>query len=496
MDNIENLVKVKEQSEKGGGDEKINVQHSLEKLTARERIARLLDEGTFIEVGSLVGGNGGGAVTGYGTVEGRLVYVFSQDYTIDGGSVSAVSSNKICRIMDMALKMGAPIVQIFDSVGAKIENGLEALGAYGNIIKKNTEVSGVVPQIAIIAGPCTGAGAVSAAMSDFTIMVEKSSEMYINSPEKLASKELKYIGINEYGTAFNMSRNGTAQLTAESEEEALSLVRKVLSYLPSNNLETTPLGFSEELSIPEKRLDEIAKEENYDIYEVLNLICDKDSLFEINGSFCKEVLTGLARLNGVTVGVMAMDKTEGDEGLDRKALGKLIRFVKLCSCFNIPILSLVDTKGLKVNLEEEKNGLALTLSRFIYALADAKVPKIALIMGEVYGSSYLAFASKEVSFDITYAWPSAKISAGEPEGLIKALYREEIIASDNPKKKEIEVIEKYKEDITNPYKAAEKGYVDDVILPSESRIRLFAVLDMLQSKREISYPKKHGSVLI
>lgn len=496
MDNIENLLKVKEQSEKGGGDEKVKVQHSLNKLTARERIVKLLDEGTFIEVGSLTEGNGGGVVTGYGTISGRLAYVFSQDYTVEVGSITAANSRKICRIMDMALKMGAPMVQIFDSAGAKLENGLEALEAYGNIIKKNTQLSGVVPQIAVVAGACTGAAAISAAMCDFTIMVQGEAELYINSPEKIASKESRYIDLNSYGDAISSSKNGTAQLTAENEEEALSLVKKVLSYLPSNNLELTPLEHSEELSSPELRLDELAKEENYDIYEVVNLICDKDSLLEINGNFHSDVLTGLTRLNGITVGVMAMDKIENNEGLDRKAIGKLIRFVKLCSCFNIPIISFVDTKGVKVNLEEERNGLALTMSRFIYALAEAKVPKIALITGEAYGSNYLVFASKETAFDITYAWPSAKISVGEPEGVIKALHIEEILASDNPKEKEAEVIEKYMEETINPYKAAEKGYVDDIILPSESRIRLFAVLDMLQSKREISYPKKHGSVLI
>lgn len=496
MDNIENLINFKKQNEKGGGDENIEIQHNLNKLTARERIENLLDEGTFIEIGSFVENNGGGVVTGYGTIDGRLVYVFSQDYTVDGGSISIAGSNKICRIIDMAIKMGAPIIQIFDSIGAKIENGIEVLGAYGNIIRKNTEASGVVPQIAVIAGPCTGAASVSAAMSDFTIIVKKNGELYINSPEKIISKELRYIDINEYATDFNISKNGTAQFTAGNEQEALSTVRKILTYLPSNNLETPPLGISEELSSVENRLNEISKEENYDIYEVINLIFDKDSFLEVNSNFQKEVLTGFARLNGVTVGIMAIDKIEKNNGLGRESFEKLIRFVKLCSCFNIPILSFVDIKELKTDLDEEKNGLALTLSRFIYTLSDAKIPKIALIIGEAYGSNFLAFASKEVSFDITYAWPNAKICIGEPENIIKILYKEEIIASDNPKEKEKEIIKKYKEEITNPYKAAEKGYIDDIILPSESRIRLFAILDMLQSKREISYPKKYGSVLI
>lgn len=495
MDNIENLLKIKEQREKGGGDEKIEAQHNLNKLTARERIETLLDSGSFIEIGSLVNKNGGGVITGYGTIEGRLVYVFSQDYTVEGGSIESSNSRKIVRIMEMALKMGAPVVQIFDSAGAKISSGLEALGAYGAIIKKNTELSGVVPQVAVVAGACTGLASISAAMSDFAIMVEASGELYINSPEKIGEKEAKYVDIDIYGGALSASKNGTAQLTAKDDKEALEVVRKLFGYMPSNNLELAPFGCSEVLSTPDSRLDEIAKEENYDIYEIINIIGDKESFIEINGNFAPEVLTGLMKINGLTVGVMASDKIEKNEGISIRVLEKLARFVKLCSCFNISLLSLVDTKGLAVSLEEERGGLALAASSFVYALAEAKVPKVSLIIGEAYGSAYLAFASKEAAFDITYAWPGAKVAAAEPEGLIKALYREQILEAENPKEKEDELIRNHKDNISNPYIAAEEGYIDDIILPSESRMRLFAVLDMLQSKREISYPKKHGSVL-
>jgi methylmalonyl-CoA decarboxylase subunit alpha len=496
MDNIENLRNIKEQSEKGGGDHSIEAQHNLNKLTARERIGVLLDEGTFIEIGSLVEKNGGGVITGYGTIKGRLVYVFSQDYTVEGGSVYAANGKKIVRIMEMAMKMGAPIVQIFDSVGAKISNGMEALGVYGCIIKKNAELSGVVPQIAVVAGACTGLAAVSAAMSDFTIMVESSGELYLNSPEKIGQQEIKYVDIDMYGDALNSSKNGTAQLTAKDDKEALEVVRKIFEYVPSNNIELAPISHSEMLNTTDSRIDEVAKEENYDIYEIVNLIGDKDSLLEINGNFRPEVLTGLMKINGLTIGIIASDKIENNEGICIRALDKLTRFVKLCNCFNIPILSLVDTKGFIVSMDEEKRGLVLAVSKLIYTLAEAKVPKLSLIIGEAYGSAYIALASKEAAFDVTYAWPSAKLALVEPEGLIKALHREEILEAENPSEKEAELVKQYKDEITNPYMAAASGYIDDIILPSESRIRLFGVFDMLQSKREISYPKKHGSVLV
>lgn len=496
MDNIEALKNIKEQSEKGGGIDKIEIQHSLKKLTVRERIHVLLDEGSFIEIGALTGGNAAGVVTGYGTSYGRLVYVFSQDYTVNGGSVTALGSKKICRIMDMALKMGAPLIGIYDSAGGRLSEGLEILSSYGSIIRKNTQLSGVVPQIAVILGACTGAAAISAAMCDFSIIVEGEGELYINSLEKISEKEAKYIEKDALGSASVTSKNGTALLTAESDREGLEFVRTLLNYLPSNNLELTPIGKSQELSSIENRLDELSKEENYDVYEIVSLIGDEDSFIELNSNYAKEVLTGFIKLNGLTVGVIACDNIENSEGLGIKALEKLTRFTKLCSAFNIALVSLVDTKGFKVSAEEESEGLSLWVSKFVYTLAEAKVPKVALVIGEAYGSAFIALASKETAFDIAYAWPNAKISIGEPEWVVKAMYREEILKSDNPKEAETEIVKTHKSNISSPYSAAELGHIDDVIIPSETRLRLFACLDMLQSKREIGYPKKHGSVLI
>lgn len=496
MDSIQKLIDTKEKLSQGGGEQKVEAQHNLNKLTARERVETVIDEGSFIEIGAHLGKNGCGVITGYGTINGRLVYVFSQDYTSNGGSINLANSNKICSIMDMALKMGAPIIEIYDSIGAELSEGIEVLGAYGKIIKKNAELSGAVPQIAVIAGACTGAAAISAAMSDFTIMVESSGELYINSPDKIAEVEENYVNINMYGDAVSGSKNGTAQLTAKDDKEALEVVRRLIDYLPSNTLELSLNTNADELSVTEGALDEISKEKNYDIYEILNYIGDKDSLIEINGNHMKEVLTGLMKLNGITIGVMATDKIENNEGICIKAVDKLTRLAKLCSSYNLPILSIVDTKGFRVALDEERNGLALSASKLLFTLSEAKVPKVSLIIGDAFGSAYITLASKEAAFDITYAWPSARISIGEPEAVIKSIYKEEILSSDKPKDKEKEIIEKYRDKFTNPYSAAETGIIDDIILPSESRMRLFAVIDMLQSKRVVSYPKKHGSILI
>jgi acetyl-CoA carboxylase carboxyltransferase component len=496
MDNVEALKTIKSYSEKGGGTRGIEIQHNFNKLTARERINILLDEGSFIEIGTLVGGSGAGVITGHGTIDGRLVYVFSEDYTVEGGSINVSGSVKVSKVMDMAIKMGAPIIGIYDSVGVKLSEGIDVLGAYGSILGKSAQLSGVVPHISVVAGTCAGTDAICAAMSDFTIMVEGNGEMYINSPEKISEKEAKYIDRNSFGGYLTSSKNGTAVLTAESDREALTVVRKLLAYLPSNNMEITPLGRSEDLIITESRLDEISKEENYDIYELISLIADKDSLLEISGGFYNEVLTGFIKLNGLTVGIIACDKIENNEGLGIQGLEKLTRFVKLCNSFNLPLLSIVDSKGFRISLDEENNGLALWVSKLVYALAEAKVPKVSLIIGEAYGSAYLALASKETSFDIAYAWPSAKVSIGEPQWLAKVLHGDEIINGDNPKEAEKEVVDRYTPVQGSPYSAAEKGYIDDVILPSESRLRLYAVLDMLQSKRELRYPKKHGSVLV
>lgn len=496
MDKVDNLIHIIKESHKGGGDCKIEMQHNLHKNTARERLQFILDEGSFIEIGALVQSNGAGVITGYGTVDGKLVYICSQDYTVEGGAINVVNSNKICSIMDMAVKMGAPLIQVFDSVGAKLSEGLDVLTSYGRILKINAKISGVIPQIAVIAGPCLGIAALSATMSDFTIMIDGSSELAISSIKKLTREEEKYIDTKMYSSATNCSENGSVQMVAANDEEAFKTVKKILSYIPSNNMEAAPIEINSfNLNILNNNLDDMVNSEVVSSYEVMKALTDEDSIIALNNNWEPSIITCLAKVNGITVGIIANDQKH-HISLNIRISEKISRFVKICDCYNIPILSIVDTNGFVVSLKEEQNGLSFHVSKMIYSLIEASVPKVSLIIGEAYGAGYLALASKEVAFDISYAWPTAKISAVDPEILIKSLYQDEIIQAENPKIKEQEVILKYMDEVTSPYKAAQKGIIDDIIMPSETKQRIFASLDMLHSKREIKYPKKHGSTLI
>ncbi len=496
MDKVDNLIEIVKKSHQGGGDSKIEMQHNLHKMTARERIESILDKGSFIEIGALVANNGAGVITGHGTVYGKLIYIYSQDYTVDGGAMNTANSNKICKVMDMAIKMGAPLIQIFDSVGAKLSEGLDILSSYGDILKLNARLSGVVPQIAIIAGPCLGIAALSATMSDFTIMVNDSSELGISSTKNLVEEEYKHVESKMYSSASNCSENGSIQIVAENDASAFLIVKKILEYIPSNNMESAPRGKeSSSLNLLNMNLNEMVKNKMVNSYEVMKAVADEDSLIELNNNWETSIITCLAKINGLTTGIITNSEKQHVK-LGIRISEKISRFVKMCDCYNIPILSIVDTDGFVVSLEEECSGLSLHASKMIYALIEATVPKVSLIIGKAYGAGYLALASKEVAFDIAYAWPTAKISVTHPESLIKILHKDEIVRAEYPNLKEQELILKYMEGVTSPYKAAEKGIIDDIIMPSETKQRIFASLDMLYSKREIKYPKKHGSTLI
>ncbi|MBZ9689526.1 propionyl-CoA carboxylase [Clostridium estertheticum] len=496
MDKVDNLIEVVKKSHQGGGDSKIEMQHNLHKMTARERIKSILDVGSFIEIGALVGNNGAGVITGHGTVHGKLVYIYVQDYTVDGGAVNIANSNKICNVMDMAIKMGAPLIQVFDSVGAKLSEGLDILTSYGGILKRNAKLSGVVPQIAVIAGPCLGIAALSATMSDFTIMVHNSSELGISSDKRLTSEEEKYVNSKMYSSASNCSENGSIQIVAANDAAAFIIVKKILEYIPSNNMEAAPMGKeTPNLNVLNNNLNEMASNEMVNSYEVMRALADEDSVIELNSNWEPSIITCLAKINGLTTGIISNAEKE-HANLNIRISEKVSRLVKICNCYNIPIVSIVDTDGFEVSLKEEQNGLSAHASKMIYALIEATVPKVSLIIGKAYGAGFLAFASKEVAFDICYAWPTAKISVTQPESLIKILHKDEIVQAEHPKLKEQEMILKYIEGVTSPYSAAEKGIIDDIIMPSETKQRVFASLDMLHTKREIKYPKKHGTTLI
>lgn len=461
----------------------------VNKLTPFERATKLFDENSFIEIGAMTKKDGSGVLTGYGTVNGKLVFAYSQNYTVDGGAFNSFNSKKILKIMDMAVKMGAPLVQIYDSVGASLKEGIEILEAYGNIIGMNTKLSGVIPQIAVIAGNCTGISALSAAMSDFSIIVENSGKFYINTPETLTQKNGSYVNSDMYANFEKCNENGSVQISAKNEDEALKLVRKLINTIPSNNLETAETIISDDM---QAEIDNIA-DNNVKIDEILRIISDRDSIIEFGKDYDNASKTLLMKMNGSSVGVIAVDDSAR---LGINALNKITHMVKICNCFNIPLLCLVDSEGFAQSIDEEKNGLAISAARMMCALSQAVVPKISLITGKAYGAIYTAFCSKESAADIVYALPSAKIALQEPEILIKTLYRDEIMSAEEPKKKEKDIIKEKTAEFTSPYKAAEMGYVDDIILPSQTRVKLVATFDMLLSKRVVNYPRKHMSVLL
>ncbi len=494
MNKLEVFDSLKDTAHLGGGNEKIEMQHNLNKLTARERILTLLDEGSFVEVGALISKNGAGVITGHGTVEGRLVFVYSHDYTVEGGTFTKAMGSKIVNLLDKAAKVGAPVVQIIDSIGGKVTEGVELLESYGHVLNKYGKLSGVVPRISVVCGPCNGLTSLLAAMSDVTVAVDEVSDLSVSSLSKLISKERTYIDESMLSDGKSSNKNGNAHINSATEEEAFEVVRKIVSYMPSNNLEL-PLGSDEDnsLNITKENLDAMVEKDNCSLDEVLASISDVNSIIEINKEFATNFKTALVKINGLTVGVIS---NAGSKEIDNEGAKKASAFVRLCDSFNISILTLVDTKGATVSIDEEKNGLAKNLGRFMYSLIDTNVPKVALVIGEAYGLGYEILASKEAAFDFTMAWPTAKVCLTSPEAYIKGLYRSEMVAAEDPREGEKEVIAKYYEEVTSPYAAAEKGMIDDIIRPSESKQRVFAILDMLQSKREVKYPKSHGTTLV
>ncbi|WP_032123608.1 acyl-CoA carboxylase subunit beta [Clostridium amazonitimonense] len=495
MDKLEDLIQKKQKIHFKKENESMNIQQQLKKLTARERIEFLLDEGSFVEIGGFVNLGQTTVITGFGTIDGRLIYLYAQDYNVKGGSIDLEGSKKICNIMDMTLKMGAPLVQILDSVGADLDEGINLFSAFGKIINMNSKLSGVVPQISVILGPCNGMSAISAAMSDFTIISEEKGSFYVSSPENIIEKEGQYVDYNMYAKGEESLRNGSIQLATKNEREALDLVKKIFSYLPSNNMEL-PIREENCHNNVCERLNNISKEDNKCIYEIIKKITDEGTIIEFDKDFSKEVVTALAKLNGITIGIVANNSKENNGYINKKAADKITKFVRLCNSFNISIVSLVDCKGFEANVNEEREGLALSVANMSYSLCEAVVPKVSLIIGKAFGAAYITLASKDSAFDLCYSWPNAEISLTKPESIIKIHNRPEILASENPKNKEEELVGKYYEDVIDPYKAAKVGMIDDMIIPSETKARIFMVLDMLQSKREIKYPKNHGNTFI
>ncbi len=508
---IARLRQLKEQAERGGGPERVERQHARGKLTARERIDLLLDENTFHELDRFVTHNvhdfgmqdkkflGDGVVTGYGTIENRLVYVFSQDFTVLGGSLGLAHAQKICKIMDMAMKNGAPLIGLNDSGGARIQEGVLSLGGYADIFLRNTMASGVIPQLSAILGPCAGGAVYSPALTDFTVMVKDSSYMFVTGPDVVKTVTHEDVTFEELGGAMaHNAKSGVAHFAADSEEEALSLLRELLSYIPQNNMEDPPYipPADDPLRMDEALDSFVPKNPNkpYDMHEVIQRIVDDGEFLEIQKHYAQNIIVGFARLNGRPIGVLAQQPMVLAGVLDIDSSVKGARFVRFCDCFNIPLVVLEDVPGFLPGVTQEHGGIIKHGAKLLYAFCEATVPKVTVITRKAYGGAYDVMNSRHVRGDVVFAWPNAEIAVMGPQGAVNIIFRREIAAADDADAKRDELVAEYRDKFANPYVAASHGYIDDVIEPRETRPKLISVLEMLQNKRDNNPPKKHGNI--
>lgn len=511
MDKIEQLLEASAKIELGGGEKRIEKHHKSGKLTARERISLLLDESSFVEIDKFVEHRStnfdmanveapaDGVVTGYGTVDGRLVFLYAQDFTVVGGSLGEMHAAKICKIQDMALKMGAPIVGMNDSGGARIQEGVDALSGYGKIFYRNTISSGVIPQISVIMGPCAGGAVYSPAITDFIFMVEKTSMMFITGPQVIKSVTGEDVTQEDLGGAITHNKtSGVAHFMDKSEEECIQRIRELLSFLPSNNLEQAPIYESNDyINRVEDFLNEIVPtnaNKPYDMKEVIKTLADEGNFFEVQPLYAQNIITGYIRLNGKSIGVVANQPKVLAGCLDINASDKAGRFIRTCDAYNIPLLNLVDVPGFLPGIGQEYGGIIRHGAKMLYAYSEATVPKVTLILRKAYGGAYLAMCSKDLGADQVFAWPSAEIAVMGPDGAANIIFKNEISNSEDPIATRAEKIAEYKNTVANPYIAAQRGFVDDVIVPSTTRPRLISAFDMLETKRENRPSKKHGNL--
>ena len=508
---IEQLRALKQKALAGGGEERIAKQHAQGKLTARERLDFMLDKGSFRELDVFVTHRshdfglekqkymGDGVVTGYGTIDGRLVYVFSQDFTVFGGSLSEAHAEKICKIMDLAMKNGAPVVGLNDSGGARIQEGVVSLGGYAEVFLRNTLASGVIPQISLVMGPCAGGAVYSPAITDFIIMVQNTSYMFVTGPDVVKTVTHEEVTFEELGGAMtHAAKSGVAHFAAENEEHALFIAQKLLSFLPLNNMEDPPFQApSDDPLRMDEALDSIVPEnpnKAYDMKTVIRHIVDDGDFLEVHEHWAQNIIVGFARLGGHSVGIVAQQPAVLAGVLDIASSTKAGRFVRFCDCFNIPIITLVDVPGFMPGTGQEHGGIIRNGAKLLYAYCEATVPKITVITRKAYGGAYDVMSSKHIRGDVNLAWPSAEIAVMGPEGAINILYRREIAAAEDPAGLRAQLVQEYREKLANPYVAAARGYIDDVIEPRETRPYLINALGMLQTKRDTNPTKKHGNI--
>ena len=511
QDKIRRLRELKVQSLSGGGEERIQRQHTQGKLTARERLELLLDPSSFVELDRFVLHRstdfgidqqrylGDGVVTGYGTIDRRLVYVFSQDFTIVGGSLSEAHAEKICKVLDLAMKNGAPIIGLNDSGGARIQEGVVSLAGYADIFLRNTLASGLIPQISCIMGPCAGGAVYSPAITDFIVMVKGTSHMFVTGPEVVKTVTHEEVSFEDLGGAMvHASTSGVAHFVSEGEEDAIFLVRRLLSFLPSNNLEDPPLRATHDDPLRmEESLDTLMPDEPnrpYDMHRVITGITDDCEFFEVMPNWAGNILIGFARLDGRSVGIVANQPAVYAGVLDINASVKAARFVRFCDCFNIPLVTLVDVPGFLPGTSQEHGGIIRHGATLLFAFAEATVPKVTIITRKAYGGAYDVMSSKHLRGDINLAWPSAEIAVMGPEAAVNIVFRRELGRAPDPEQTRSQLVAEYREKFANPYIAASRGYVDAVIEPRETRPRVINALEMLQNKRDTNPLKKHSNI--
>ncbi|MBN1952530.1 MAG: acyl-CoA carboxylase subunit beta [Bacteroidales bacterium] len=513
-DKIRQLIELREQAKLGGGEQRILAQHEKGKHTARERIQMLLDEGSFEEYDMFISHRShefgleqesylsDGVITGYGTIDGRVVYVYAQDFTVFGGSLSETHALKICKIMDQAMKVGAPIIGINDSGGARIQEGVRSLAGYADIFQKNIMASGVIPQISAIFGPCAGGAVYSPALTDFIIMSDKTSYMFVTGPKVTKTVTGERISTEALGGAvMHNSKSGVAHFKADSEEEGLLLIRKLLSYMPQNNLEDPiQTACTDPINRLEDALNEIIPEnpnEPYDVMDVIMQVVDREEFLEVHALYARNIVVGFSKFNGIPVGIVANQPNHMAGVLDIEASRKAARFVRFCDCFNIPIITFVDVPGFLPGSAQEFGGIIIHGAKLMFAYGEATVPKITITLRKSYGGAHDVMSSKQLRGDLNYAWPTAEIAVMGADGAVEILEGKKLKEIEDPDERAAFIREKsdeYRNKFANPYVAAKYGYIDDVIEPRNTRFRIIRGLQALATKKEMNPPKKHGNI--
>ncbi len=511
QDNLHELTRRNEEALQGGGSARIQRQHDLGKLTARERVELLLDPGSFVELDRFKTHRctdfdmdkqktpGDGVVTGYGNIDGRQVFVFSQDFTVFGGSLSGAFSEKVCKVMDLAVKTGCPMIGINDSGGARIQEGVASLAGYANIFHRNVLSSGVVPQISAVMGPCAGGAVYSPAMTDFIFMVEDTSYMFITGPEVIRTVTHEEVSMQELGGAStHNAKSGVAHFASPNERESLHTIRELLSFLPSNNMEDSPVRpTSDDPNRRDEKLNSLVPDnpnKPYDIKDVITTVVDENYFLEVQKDYARNIVIGFARLGGRTVGIVANQPAFLAGVLDIDASVKGGRFVRFCDCFNIPIVTLIDVPGFLPGTSQEYGGIIRHGAKLLYAYCEATVPLVSIITRKAYGGAYVVMSSKEIGGDVNLAYPTAEIAVMGPDGAVNIIHRNAINKATDPDTEREKLVDEYRRTFANPFKAAEMGYIDEIIMPADTRPHLIRALDMLHNKRDKNPPKKHGNV--